>query len=56
VSIHPNIYILNTKLEYIILTSHYGRPKEKSEKYSLRFLVPILEEFLDQHVYLLEKV
>jgi glyceraldehyde 3-phosphate dehydrogenase len=46
--------ILLNEPKYIILTSHFGRPKEKSDKYSLKFLIPVLEKYLNQEVKFLE--
>ena len=45
--------ILSKNPEYLILTSHFGRPKGKDEKNSLQFLVPVLEKYLDQKVHFL---
>jgi glyceraldehyde 3-phosphate dehydrogenase len=50
--------ILSKNPKYLILTSHFGRPKNKESKYSLRFLIPILEKYLERKVNFLplEKV
>jgi glyceraldehyde 3-phosphate dehydrogenase len=45
--------ILSKNPEYLILTSHFGRPKGKDEKNSLQFLVSVLEKYLDQKVQFL---
>ena len=42
--------ILSKNPKYLILTSHFGRPKNKESKYSLRFLIPILEKYLERKV------
>jgi glyceraldehyde 3-phosphate dehydrogenase len=46
--------ILSKNPKYIILTSHFGRPKENEQKYSLKFLIPVLEKYLKKTVYFLE--
>lgn len=46
--------ILNKKPKYLILTSHFGRPKGKDKSLSLRFLIPILEKYLSCEVKFLE--
>ena len=38
--------ILSKNPKYIVITSHFGRPKEREEKYSTRFMIPILEKYL----------
>jgi phosphoglycerate kinase len=40
-------HILEMKPTYLILVSHFGRPKGREEKYSLAFLVPVLEKYLN---------
>ncbi len=47
--------ILEKKPKYIVLTSHFGRPKGTEDKYSLRFLIPVLEKYLNRKVTFLEK-
>jgi len=46
--------ILKNNPKYLILTSHFGRPKGKEEKYSIHFLIPYLEKVLNQKVVFLE--
>jgi phosphoglycerate kinase len=46
--------ILLERPQYLLLVSHFGRPKGKDEKHSLRFLVPILEKYLNFPVSFLE--
>jgi phosphoglycerate kinase len=46
--------ILERKPKYIVITSHFGRPKGKNMNLSLRFLIPILEKYLGQEVKFLE--
>ncbi len=38
--------ILSKKPKYLLLTSHFGRPVNKEEKFSTKFLVPILEKYI----------
>jgi phosphoglycerate kinase len=40
--------------KYVILTSHFGRPKGKDLKLSLRFLIPILQKYLKREIKFLE--
>ena len=54
-SIIPTINnIISKNPKYIVLTSHFGRPKGKEEKYSLKFLVPILEKYINTSINFLE--
>ena len=54
-SIIPTITnIISKNPKYIVLTSHFGRPKGKEEKYSLKFLVPILEKYINTSINFLE--
>jgi phosphoglycerate kinase len=46
--------ILAQSPKYIILTSHFGRPKGKDSSLSLRFLIPILQKYLLKEVKFLE--
>ena len=46
--------ILAKSPKYVILTSHFGRPKGKDLKLSLRFLIPILQKYLKREVKFLE--
>lgn len=45
-------YLLSKKPLYVIITSHFGRPVagQYDDKYSLKFLVPILEKYLNKPV------
>ena len=46
--------ILLNNPKYIILTSHFGRPTAKETKFSLEFLIPILEKYLKREVKFLK--
>ena len=46
--------ILSKNPKYVILVSHFGRPKTRDETNSLRFMIPILEKYLNQPVKFLE--
>ena len=46
--------IFNDNPLYIVLMSHFGRPKGPSEKDSLKRMIPCLEENLGQKVHFLE--
>ena len=46
--------ILSSKPKYIVLTSHFGRPEGIDLKYSLEFLVPVLEKYLNQKIIFLK--
>lgn len=46
--------ILSKNPKYIVLTSHFGRPKGRESKYSLKFIIPILEKYLNTNVVFLE--
>jgi len=46
--------ILEQSPKYLILTSHFGRPKGSSPSLSLRFLIPILQKYLLKEVKFLE--
>jgi glyceraldehyde 3-phosphate dehydrogenase len=56
--VYSAIPTINTILErspkYLILTSHFGRPKGPNSDLSLRFLVPILQKYLLKEVRFLE--
>lgn len=46
-SVIPTIeYILAQNPEYLILTSHFGRPTKKDSKDSLEFIIDILQKYL----------
>jgi phosphoglycerate kinase len=47
-------YILDQKPHRLILTSHYGRPKNKEKKYSMEFMIPILNKYLNTEVTFLK--
>lgn len=40
-------YILSQNPNRLILTSHFGRPKNKETEFSLKFMIPILEKYLE---------
>ena len=46
--------ILASDPKYVILTSHFGRPKGKDNSLSLSFLIPIIEKYLSKEVKFLE--
>lgn len=46
--------ILEQSPKYVILTSHFGRPKGKDSSLSLQFLIPILQKYLMREVKFLE--
>jgi len=46
--------ILSKNPKYIVLTSHFGRPNGRESKYSLEFIVPILEKYLDRRIRFLK--
>jgi phosphoglycerate kinase len=46
--------ILEQSPKYLILTSHFGRPKGKDSSLSLKFLIPILQKYLMREVKFLE--
>ena len=46
--------ILEQSPKYLILTSHFGRPKGKDNALSLKFLIPILQKYLMREVKFLE--
>jgi glyceraldehyde 3-phosphate dehydrogenase len=46
--------ILEQSPKYVILTSHFGRPKGKDTSLSLKFLIPILQKYLMREVKFLE--
>lgn len=43
-------YILNSKVNRLVLMSHLGRPKEYDSNYTLEPIVNILEKYLDENV------
>ncbi len=46
--------ILSKNPKYLVLVSHFGRPKSRDTLNSLRFVVPILEKYLNLKVKFLE--
>jgi glyceraldehyde 3-phosphate dehydrogenase len=46
--------ILSNNPKYIILTSHFGRPKNKEAIYSLNIILPLLNKYLDRKIIFLE--
>ena len=55
VSTIPTIQcILNKNPKYIVLVSHFGRPKGWDKKLSLEFLIPVLEDNLDHSIIFLK--
>lgn len=47
--------ILSKNPKYIVLTSHFGRPNGRESKYSLEFIIPILEKYLNKTITFLNK-
>ena len=47
-------YILSQNPKRLILVSHYGRPKNKEKKYSMEFMIPILNKYLDTNIEFLK--
>ena len=48
-------YILSQNPNRLILTSHFGRPENKESEFSLRFMLPILEKYLETKVEFLSE-
>jgi glyceraldehyde 3-phosphate dehydrogenase len=46
--------ILSKNPKYIVLTSHFGRPNGRESKYSLEFIIPILEKYLNKSIKFLK--
>lgn len=46
--------ILNKNPKYMIITTHFGRPKGKDASLSLQFLIPVLEKYLEKKITFLE--
>lgn len=46
--------ILKNNPLYLIITTHFGRPKYKDEKYSVKFLQKILEKKIERNIIFLE--
>ena len=46
--------ILSKNPKYIVLTSHFGRPNGRESKYSLEFIIPILEKYLNKPITFLK--
>ena len=46
--------ILSKNPKYIVLTSHFGRPNGRESKYSLEFIIPILENYLNKPIKFLK--
>ena len=46
--------ILTKNPKYIVLTSHFGRPNGRESKYSLEFIIPILEKYLNKTITFLK--
>ena len=47
--------ILNDNPKYIILTTHFGRPKDYNIKFTTKFLLNYIEKVLNQNITFLEK-
>ena len=47
-------HILSQNPKRLILVSHYGRPKNKEKKYSMEFMIPILNKYLDTNIEFLK--
>jgi len=43
-------YILSSNPKRLVLVSHYGRPENNEQKYSMEFMVPILEKYLNREI------
>ena len=55
VSAIPTIkYILDQEPNRLILTSHFGRPKNKEKKYSMEFMIQLLEKYLHKNIIFLK--
>lgn len=48
-------YILSQNPNRLILTSHFGRPKNKESEFSLQFMIPILEKYLETKIEFLSE-
>lgn len=56
ISAIPTIrYILSQNPNRLILTSHFGRPQNKESEFSLQFMIPILEKYLETKVEFLSE-
>ncbi len=47
-------YILSQNPNRLILISHFGRPKNNEKKYSIKFMISLLEKYLNKEVKFLE--
>jgi phosphoglycerate kinase len=47
--------ILKKNPKYLVLASHFGRPKGKDENLSTKFLIPILEKYLQKKIKFLQE-
>jgi len=45
--------ILSKNPKYVVITSHFGRPKQREEKFSTKFMIPILEKYIGLPVHFL---
>lgn len=46
--------ILIDKPKKLIIATHFGRPKQKEDKYSTKIFISVLEKFLQNNIYFLE--
>ena len=47
--------ILNDKPKKLVIATHFGRPKNREEKYSTKLLIPYLKKYLNIEINFLEK-
>ena len=48
-------YILSQNPNRLILTSHFGRPVNREDEFSLQFMIPVLEKYLETKVKFLKE-
>ena len=48
-------YILSQNPNRLILTSHFGRPLNREDEFSLQFMIPVLEKYLETKVKFLKE-
>lgn len=53
ISIDSIKYLLNNGVRKLILVTHFGRPKQREEKYSVEFMTDYLERLLKEKIYFL---
>ena len=47
--------ILNDKPNKLVIATHFGRPKNREEKYSTKLLIPYLKKYINTEINFLEK-